>query len=206
MMAYTTRTGTRTTLARLRELGWGVVMTPDAPRHEDLPYIIDNGAWAAHQRGVDWGGTYRARFAKLVERFGHGADFIVAPDIVGGGAESLDRSLEWLEPLAQVAEVVIPVQDGMTADDRLLRRLGPRVGLFVGGSTEWKLVTLPTWGWVARELRCRLHVGRVNTARRIRYIMQHGATSFDGTSACRFPSTIDLLERARQGGTQLCPV
>jgi hypothetical protein len=73
-----------------------------------------------------------------------------------------------------------------------------RIGIFVGGSTAWKLRTLPLWGTLAAEMGCWLHVGRINTARRITLCSLVGATSFDGTSVSRFASTLPLLEHARQ--------
>ncbi len=54
------------------------------------------------------------------------------------------------------------------------------------------------WGALARETGCYLHVGRVNTAVRIRLCSAAGADSFDGTSPSRFACTLPLLDGARR--------
>ena len=198
MHAYATHTGTKRNLKALKDAGWGILMTPDRPYNAEFSsYAIDNGAWSAHQQGLDWNATYRAKFERLVEDFGKAADFIVAPDIVAAGAESLARSLEWLPALRSVGcLVLIPVQDDMRPDSALTRHLGDTVGLFVGGSTEFKIATLPTWSWVAREWDCYLHVARVNSVRRIRYCQAYGVDSIDGTSASRYAVELPKLNAA----------
>lgn len=69
-------------------------------------------------------------------------------------------------------------------------------GIFVGGSTAWKLATMATWGQVARERDAYMHVGRVNTVRRVQACQLAGAHSFDGTSVIRFPPSLERLDRA----------
>ena len=196
MIAYASRTGTRRNLAALRRAGWRLLVTAGAVlRSEGFPYALDNGAWGAHQRGqaIDL-----AQFRAALDKMGGGADWVVAPDIVCGGVASLALSLEWLPYcLTRCQRVLIAVQDGMTADD-LRPHLSARVGLFVGGSTEWKLASMPGWGALAAEVGCWLHVGRVNSARRISLCAAHGVTSFDGTSATRFSKTLPRLDAARR--------
>lgn len=200
MIPYVSRTGTRTTLAALRKAKWRLLVTASGVlRTEGFPYAIDNGAWSAHQNGKPFD---HARFRRCVEMFGAGADFIVVPDIVAGGLESLDFSREWLGELEGIAPLIIPVQDGMEpCDARWVVDRGH--GLFVGGSTEWKLRTLPEWGAFKRSTRCYLHVGRVNTVKRIRMCLDAGADSIDGTSVARFPCNLERLDRAiKQGERQ----
>jgi hypothetical protein len=84
--------------------------------------------------------------------------------------------------------------------EEVVQHIGPRVGIFVGGTTEWKLETLASWGALANSSGSWCHVGRVNTARRIRACIAAGALSFDGTSVAKFPSTLELLDRAARGG------
>jgi hypothetical protein len=91
--------------------------------------------------------------------------------------------------------VLIAVQDGMTDID-LMPLVNDKVGIFVGGSTEWKIESLPMWGRVAKSTGCYLHVGRVNSARRIRLCAMSGADSVDGTSGTRFAVTIPPLSAA----------
>jgi len=198
VIAYASRTGTRRNLAALHGAGWRQLVTPVYPRvsRPARGFALDNGAWAAHQRG---GRLDVHRFAEMLYALGRHADFVVAPDIVAGGRESLAVSIHWLPTcLYNARRVLIAVQDGMEPQDFDGVPLGPRVGLFVGGSTDWKLSTLPAWGRLARRRGAWLHVGRVNTARRIQLCRDAGADSFDGTSVTRFADTLPLLDGARR--------
>lgn len=196
-MAYASRTGTARNLDALRAAGWGLLVSATgAHRTEGFQqYAIDNGAWTAYQRGEPW---EEAAFVDLVAKLGSGAEFIVAPDIVAGGLDSLRRSVTWLERLEGIGRRrLIAVQDGMgTADVRPL--LSRTVGIFVGGSVPWKLSTVRSWGALARDCGAYLHVGRVNTARRIALCASAAADSFDGTSVTRYAVTLPELERARR--------
>ena len=89
--------------------------------------------------------------------------------------------------------VLIAVQDGMRPAD-VAPYLSHRVGVAVGGSTEWKEAQLDRRVWRASWL----HVLRVNTARRIRLCHWAGADSFDGSSASRFAVTLPALDSARR--------
>jgi hypothetical protein len=156
-------------------------------------YALDNGAWGAYQQQAEWP---EARFTALVGRFGAQADWVVAPDIVMGGHESLAKSLAWLPALRrQVPRVLLAVQDGMVPSE-LRPHLGPAVGVFVGGSTEWKLETLRQWGDLCAELGAWCHIGRVNSVRRIKLCHSARAHSFDGTSVSQFACTLGKLNAA----------
>lgn len=190
-MPYASRTGTRRNLAVMRSAGWRILVTPAEPRTEGFPYALDNGAWSASQTGLPWN---EEAFVRLCSTLGDNADWVVAPDIVAGGLASLRLSEAWLPRLASVARRrLVAVQDGMTTAD-VCPLLGPEVGIFVGGSTEWKLGTMRSWGMLARERGAYLHIGRVNTARRIRLCQDAGADSFDGTSVSRYATTLELLD------------
>jgi hypothetical protein len=194
-MAYAAHTGTRRNLAAMHEAGWSLLLSPGKPRDARFAYALDNGAFGAWQRGEPFDVD---AFDRHVSAFGDRAEFIVAPDIVAAGLDSLRLTAEWLPRLAGVGRRrLVAVQDGMTAAD-VRPYLSPTVGIFVGGSTAWKLATMRLWGVLARECRTYLHVGRVNTIRRIRYCADAGADSFDGTSATRFACTVPKLDNARR--------
>lgn len=196
MMAYASRTGTRRNLAALRACGWGLMVSATGVLRTEgfATYALDNGAWTAHQRGTAFDAD---RYQRALDLLGAGAEFVVAPDIVCGGLASLRLSESWLPRLADYGRRrLVAVQNGVTAAD-VAPLLGERVGIFVGGDTAWKEATLPAWGNLARERGCYLHVGRVNSARRIRLCQLAGADSFDGTSASRFADTIGVLDSAR---------
>lgn len=196
-MAYASRTGTKRNLDALRACGWGLMVSATgAHRTEGFPrYALDNGAWTAHQQGRPWD---EGRFRALVGALGAAADFVTAPDVVAGGLGSLRLSEAWLPRLEHLGRLLlVPVQDGMAAED-VRPLLGPGVGVFVGGTTDWKLATMGAWARLARERGAYCHVGRVNTARRIRMCARAGADSFDGTSASKFSVTLRPLDSARR--------
>ena len=111
---YTSTTRDPSALARLTREGRGMLLTPDsyAPssieyaRRSGLDLAVDNGAFSAFMQSEnkgdatqlrrDWERRYGGplgRFMRLVHRANLWAPnqvrFIVAPDIVGGGAQSL---------------------------------------------------------------------------------------------------------------------
>lgn len=195
MAAYASRTGTRRNLAALRGAGWRLLVSARGVlRHEGFPYAIDNGAWTAFQKGEPFDVP---AFEKAVEWGADGADWLILPDIVGGGIESLRFSMEWAPRLHGVCPLLLAVQDGMRPAD-VAPIVGPGVGIAVGGTTEWKEFTTPAWGALARETGAYLHVLRVNSRRRINLCRDAGADSFDGSSASRFAKTLPLLDGARR--------
>lgn len=185
---YATLTGTRANLAAMHKAGMRVIVGPDqldrARRSPPLSWALDNGAWGCFQRGVPFdGGAFREALA----RWGEGADFIVCPDIVGAGLDSLAFSVSWADEVRQAARrpVYLAVQDGMT-EATVAPVLEWFDGLFIGGSTEWKEATMHAWGRYAAGCSLPMHVGRVNTDRRLRMAIDAGASSVDGTSPTRF--------------------
>lgn len=200
MIAYASRTSGKTVDA-LRDAGWGLLITPGSSVKRPapgMPYVLDNGAWSAHTLGIPWDAD---AFRELVKEWGAGADWVAAPDIVCGGMASLKRSLSWMPwLLPRCRRVVIPVQDGMKADD-LAPHVGADVGIFVGGSTEWKeSSTLAEWGPLSSSTGCWLHVARVNSVRRIAICKDAGAHSIDGSSVSRFRKTLPKLDAAVRHG------
>ena len=196
LIAYASRTGNKRMLAALREAGWRLVISAaDRHRDEGFRFGIDNGAWTAYRSGKKWSPK---PFEKLVESHGDRADWIVAPDIVGGGLESLRLTESWLPRLPGLR--LVAVQDGIEPAD-IRGWLGEDTGIFLGGTTEWKLRTIFRWGELAAERGCWFHVGRVNSVKRLRLCVEAGATSFDGSSPAIYPDKLELLDRARR---QLC--
>ena len=150
LVGYCSRTGTRSTLAALRKAQWGLLVSATGHHlnHDFKLWAIDNGAWTAYQSGTEW---QPAPFLKLCDKLGEGAQWVVVPDIVEGGLTSLDLSLKWLPKLKGVARHrLLAVQDGMRPE-HIRPHLSRSVGIFVGGSTEWKIKTLYQWGTLARE-------------------------------------------------------
>lgn len=200
MIAYASRTGTRRNIEAWRQHGWRVLVNALGDlRSEGLPYALDNGAWSAYTQGRPFDDK---AFVKALGKMGAGADWTVLPDIVAGGTASLEMSLHWMRRvLDDTRRCLLAVQDGMGAED-VRPFLGARVGIFVGGSTAWKIGTAEAWGALGREVGCWVHVGRVNTAKRIRLCARAGAHSFDGTSTTRWAKNTPRLSLARDSARQ----
>lgn len=163
---------------------------PVWPDGTPAAYALDNGAWTAYQKGKPFD---VAAFEWAVDTIGQGADWVVMPDCVGDKAETLRMAEQWHGRLDGM-RVLFAVQDGMTVDE-VAHWLGKTWGLFVGGTTEWKLATIHQWGALAKEHGKWCHVGRVNTGKRIRLCHAHGVNSIDGTSVTRFPKTLTYLDK-----------
>lgn len=204
MIGYASNTGTRRNLNALREHGWRILLTPDNPTpREGLEHAVDNGAWKAFQQNQPFD---EAAFSSLMDRHGSCADFVVIPDIVAGGMRSLDFSLTWAPKMSHLRKILLPVQDGMDVFTvSAVLRENPTMGIFLGGSTEWKLKTMLSWGVLAAVIGRHYHVGRVNTMRRIRLAHEAGADSFDGTSATMFSCTLPMLDAARRQPSLIAP-
>jgi len=154
----------------------GHLYSPDGwrtPRHW-LPYALDNGAWPAYTKGIEWDKEAFLKHVQTAIRAHIKPLWIAVPDVVTERQATLDR---WLEYEGRLRMCRIPlafvVQDGMTKEDV------PESAdlIFVGGSTDWKWGTLRKW--------CqgfdRVHVGRVNTEKQLWICHDYGAESVDGT-------------------------
>lgn len=210
MICYASRTATGRNIAALKAAGWGWMVGPLDGRGERLHgmrHALDNGAWSAFAQGRPWD---EGAFRVALDRFGPAADFIVVPDVVADREVSLARTRAWLpgllaRPDLGAARLLIAIQDGMTFADIEPLLANPRVGLFIGGSTEWKLAAIEPWGRWAKARGRYVHCGRVNTARRIAICAGAGVDSIDGTSATRFAKTLPLLTRAAAQPDLLAP-
>lgn len=196
LIGYASRTGTKRNLGVLRDRGWRLMVSAAASlRSEGFKYALDNGAWSAFTQGRSF--DDRA-FVIALRKLGRDADWTVIPDIVSGGHESLELSIRWMRVVLDECERgLLAVQDGIEVHD-VQHLIGPRVGIFVGGSTQYKLRSMHAWSRLARERGAWCHVGRVNSARRIALCQSARVHSFDGTSVSRFAKTMPLLDAARR--------
>jgi hypothetical protein len=161
----------------------------------DRPWAADNGAFSAFDPEA-----FVAMLERLQSR--RGCVFVAAPDVVGNAAKTLDKFPRWAKVIrAFDLPVALVAQDGLSPDQVPWIDLE---ALFIGGTTAWKL------GSEARHLvqaakanRKWVHMGRVNTKRRIRYAAQIGCDSIDGTTFSKWPDTyipkgITWMDQQRQ--------
>lgn len=157
----------------------GAGNAPDSLRLTPGRWAMDNGAYS----GLD-----AAAFMRMLERFygRPGCRFVTAPDAVADAHETLARWPFWARVIRGVGFVPALVgQDGMTVPDVPWPEVG---ALFIGGSTEWKLgPQAQTLIAYAKTRGLWVHMGRVNTQRRIWDAKRMGCDSFDGSGFSRWP-------------------
>lgn len=115
-----------------------------------------------------------------------GCKFVTVPDVVGDAQATRALFDDW-EP--ELRELNLPVayvgQDGQAGVPVPWNQID---AFFIGGSTEWKLG--PDAAALTQEAKRRakwVHMGRVNSRKRIRYARSIGCDSVDGTSFSMFP-------------------
>jgi hypothetical protein len=166
----------------------------------------DNGAWADFQAGRRFDEDAYERFLDWLAAQPVVPDWLVLPDIVAGGMASLALSLRYLNRCRAVTPLVlIAVQNGMEPDD-LASFVGPNVGIFLGGSTEWKLARMIEWGAFCAARQVHYHVARVNTIKRMALAIAAGADSVDGSSGSRFAVTVPMLSYAARYRDMFAPI
>jgi hypothetical protein len=152
-----------------------------------IPWAADNDAFNG------WSDEAAQRYTRMLDAIAdlNGCRFVTVPDVVAD-AEATARYFErWAPAVARRGlPVALVLQDGIDtpAMSRWLLRTWPRLdAVFIGGSTDFKM------GDVARalvlEAKARgkwVHMGRVNTLRRVRYAASIGCDSIDGTSYVRW--------------------
>ena len=212
MKVYVGQTRSTRLLAKLRELGFGEMTVRSEWPPRRAPWALDNGAftdWKA-KRPFD-----ERTFLRVLDRM-HEArddagppdipapDFLVVPDIVAGGLNSLGFSLKWGERLRRrgwCGPLYLAVQDGMERAD-VVPYVHLFQGLFVGGTLRWKLKTAEEWIALARLRGLPCHIGRVGTAPRVRWARRIGASSIDSALPLWSAANLHRFIRALTHGQQ----
>jgi hypothetical protein len=115
--------------------------------------------------------------------------FVAVPDVVAD-AYATARQFErwWTGPTRRGLPAALVGQDGLEHMGQWMNMVWPRIdALFIGGSTEWKLG--PAARAFVREAKRRglwVHMGRVNSVKRIAYAAEIGCDSIDGTGWVRW--------------------
>ncbi len=106
--------------------------------------------------------------------------FATAPDVVGDHDATLARSLPWLPRIRALGyPAAFVAQNGATATTVPWDAFDV---LFIGGDTAWKLgPAAADLALVARRKGKRVHMGRVNSYKRLRHAAAIGCDTADGT-------------------------
>jgi hypothetical protein len=142
-----------------------------------LLWAADNGAFA----GFDV-----PRFRRLLRRIAGKPRclFVVCPDVVGNARATLELFWVWHPEVEIAGPTAFVGQDG--AEDLALPWKYFST-FFIGGSTRWKLSQAAAD--LAREAKRRgkhVHMGRVNSRRRMQSALDIGCDSIDGSSASMY--------------------
>ena len=150
------------------------------------PWAMDNGAFSHFDPELFVDMLYRHRGLP-------GCLFVAVPDVVADAEATRARFDRWAPVVrAYGFPVALVAQDGLTPETTPWTALD---ALFIGGSTEWKLgPEARELVGIARALGKWVHMGRVNSIRRLRYAERIGCQSVDGTGFSRFPDV--MLRRA----------
>lgn len=156
------------------------------------PWAADNGCFG----GLD-AGAFVAMVARLEREVlwqlcaGRGLRaplWVTVPDVVADARATLDLWRWWRHAVRGAGlPCAFVAQDGA---ESLPVPWGQLACLFVGGSTAWK--ESDAAAWLAARAKAHgkwVHVGRVNTERRVRLFDGLGIDSIDGTQFSMFPDT-----------------
>lgn len=173
--------GATATVSRLASPKIGSLLRPGNGNRPvpGVPWAADNGAFS----GFD-AKAFGAMLARL--QGVPGCLWVATPDVVADAAGTDLMFSEWEPQLHSMGfPVAYVAQDGLVAVpwDRC-------ECLFVGGTTRFKMSAATER--LAREAKRRgklLHIGRVNSLRRLSYAQSVGADTVDGTGFSAFPDT-----------------
>lgn len=162
----------------------GMLVTPRT-WHSPALAIEIGAVWAADNDCFQ--GLNKAAFVTMLKRLTSFSEckFIAAPDVVANAEATLTRFKLWSPIIRWYGfPVALVAQDGL---ESLPIAWSSFDALFIGGSTQWKLSQHAAL--LAREAKQRgkwVHMGRVNSNKRIRYARTIGCDSIDGTGYARF--------------------
>jgi hypothetical protein len=192
VIVYTSTATSAADLAEIRGNKMGILYAATASRWlptkaaKGIPIALDNGAFSCWARGHGWDELSFLNLIRAVIRAGLAKEvrWIVAPDIVMGGKDSLEKSLHWARYHLDGWPLLLAVQNGMEPRDvaPLMKHFA---GVFVGGDLEWKWTTARAWCDFAHERGKLCHIGRAGESEDLWRARQVGADSADSSSFIR---------------------
>lgn len=157
--------------------------------HAGIPWAADNDAFGG------WDDETERKFLRMLDAIEGlpGCLFVTAPDVVGDAWQTLNLFWRWQPELKRRGlPVALVAQDGF---DETSSFYGDEDGdwsvdfdaLFIGGTDDFKLGDEARRAVEhAKAYGLWVHMGRVNSLRRITYAHEIGCDSVDGTKFSRF--------------------
>jgi hypothetical protein len=165
---------------RLNKNHWGVLMTPQhggtwKERLElCLVFACDNDRFNDSYSDENF-----LKMLNLVEPYAEKCKWVLAPDVVGDATGTLAEFPEWYKIIAPRYPVALAAQNGMRPGDVPWDQIA---ALFIGGDDRFKDgLDAATLVLEAKRRKKWVHIGRVNTRRRVLMSAKLGADSIDGT-------------------------
>ena len=167
----------------------------NAPDLSNIPWAADNDCFAAGD--IFEFGAFLAWLMRRCQYRGSRL-FAVAPDVLGDAEATWERSAPALSQIKSLGfKTALVAQDGI---ERQPVNWDAFDVLFIGGSTKWKLSHHAREAVATAKARGKwVHMGRVNSERRLRTAAMWGCDSADGTYLrpapdINFPKMINWLD------------
>jgi hypothetical protein len=173
------------------EFGMRTVLTPQWAKpwqtysYSLRGYGIDNGAYICFQKNTIFDDF---KFLETIRRYGKMSDWIAIPDVVQDKYNTIKYSHSWVKRINRIVDnpnLLIVAQDGMTRND-LIPFVKDGIGVFIGGSTSFKMNSMRMIGDLCNEYNVWSHCGRVNSVKRTITCINNGIKSCDGSGYSRF--------------------
>lgn len=150
-----------------------------------VTWCADNGCYGKGYPGDE---KWIAWLASFTPAQIAACQFATAPDVVGDAAATHTRSQPWLGRIRALGyRAAYVAQNGL---EHLAVPWDDFDVLFLGGDTDWKLgPAARTLAAAAKTHGKDVHMGRVNSERRLRYAQMIGCDSADGTYLAFGPDT-----------------
>ena len=172
------------------------------PRTGNSRKTLEGFIWAADNAAFS--NFNEQSFVKMLEKIqGSNCKFVTCPDKVQNDVVTLKLFHVW-QPIIKKYNlpVALVLQDGMVADGIPYNMCD---AIFIGGSNEFKLgEEVRKIVKKAKELGKWVHMGRVNSNKRLQYAYEIGCDSVDGSGYSMFanqkiPIALDFLEKITKG-------
>lgn len=157
----------------------GQLVTPKS--HNIHKALLGVSIWAADNNCFTLGdkfdfGVFKTWLDKLID-YRPTCQFVTVPDVVGNADATAKRWQQYAPELAEWPLAYV-AQDGLETLPAV-----EYACLFIGGSTEYKLgATVRSLVNQAKQAGKWVHMGRVNSQKRMLYAYRIGCDSFDGST------------------------
>lgn len=157
------------------------------PRSGNSISSMDNFLWAADNAAFK--NFDEKKFFLMLEKIkNQNPLFVCCPDVWGDSRETLNLFNKWNSIIKSYGlKSAFVLQDGIKIDEVPFEKID---AVFIGGSDKFReekeIIKIVNR---AKELNKWVHMGRVNTLKRIRFAHSIGCDSVDGSGFSMFPNT-----------------